>query len=61
MIYFNYASYIHQEKLNYILWYIKNTTKLAFCIKLTQKAKINQSKIMYVQNVSMSTKPTVNE
>lgn len=61
MIYFNYSSYIHQEKLNYILWYIKNTTELAFCIKLTQKAKIDQGKIMYAQNVSMSIKPTVNE
>ena len=35
MIYFNYLLYIHQEKLNYILWYIKNTTPPAFCIKLT--------------------------
>ena len=60
MIYFNYALYIHQEKSNYILWYIENTTTPAFCIKLTQKAKTKKSRIIYCPNVSLFIKPTVN-
>lgn len=47
MVYFNYSAYIHQEKLNYILWYIKNITNPVFCIKLKQKAQIKKSKITY--------------
>lgn len=39
MIYFNYALYIHQEKSNYILWYIKNTTTPAFLYKTDTKGK----------------------
>lgn len=40
---------------------MKNTTKLAFYIELTQKARPRRAKQYIVHNVLMSDEPTVNE
>lgn len=62
MIYLNYSSYIHQEILNYILWYIKEYNKTSFLYKAKTKGTWRRAKWNLVKNYGlMSIKPNVKE
>lgn len=48
MVYFNNSLYIHHENLTYILRYMKNTRKVAFCIKQNKRQdQEEQNNILY--------------